>query len=501
MKHGVQKVLIVGGGVAGLCAAVYAQSCGYDTEVLEMHESLGGLATSWRRGDYTFETCLNWLVGSNPKGDLHSLWQQVFDIDALTFVSTEIFAYLETEDGKSLRVFTDIDRLEQEFLERAPEDAGEVRHLTSIMRKLVNFEMPDITSDGFDKWLSYLHDVPYLPLLHQLFSVSCKDYGRRFKHPLLRVFFGEDDLAEMSVAALILALVWMHKRNAGYPLGGSQTIVRSIAERLVRLGGRIRCGAKVERIVVDHDDAVGVRLEGGEELRADWVVSAADGRATIFDMLEGKYLDKEIRKTYEKFVPYPSYVQVSLGVALDLSQQPGLLIQLLDTPMEVDPETRLRQLQFRFFHYDPTFAPSGKTAVTCFLPTRNFAYWRRLHKDDPEGYKLEKQRVADSVIAILSKRVPHLAERIEVIDVATPATIYRYTGNWQGSMEGWLMVPGRMYGPLPNTLPGLNHFVMAGQWVLPGGGLPSCLLSARSAVQAMCRHDRVPFATAEAVTG
>ena len=46
MKHGIQKVVIIGGGVAGLCAAVYTQNSGYDTELVEMHDSLGGLATS-----------------------------------------------------------------------------------------------------------------------------------------------------------------------------------------------------------------------------------------------------------------------------------------------------------------------------------------------------------------------------------------------------------------------------------------------------------------------
>jgi len=60
------KIVIIGGGVAGLCAGVYGRKCGFDAEVLEQHENAGGLATSWRRGDYAFETCLRWLLGANP---------------------------------------------------------------------------------------------------------------------------------------------------------------------------------------------------------------------------------------------------------------------------------------------------------------------------------------------------------------------------------------------------------------------------------------------------
>ena len=161
--------------------------------------------------------------------------------------------------------------------------------------------------------------------------------------------------------------------------------------------------------------------------------------------------------------------------------------------------TRLRQVSFRFFHYDPSFAPAGKTAVTCFLPTRNFQYWVQLQQNDPERYQAEKQRIAEAVIAILERIVPEVRPAIEVIDVSTPATVIRYTGNWKGSMEGWLLTPATEFRQLPNTLPGLRHFMMAGQWVMPGGGLPSGLMTARSAVQAICRQDRRPFAERQSV--
>jgi len=80
VTQGPRKVAIIGGGIAGLCAAVYAAQSGYQVEVLEQHSVPGGLATSWSRGEYTFETCLHWLVGSNPKGTLHEQWREVFDI-------------------------------------------------------------------------------------------------------------------------------------------------------------------------------------------------------------------------------------------------------------------------------------------------------------------------------------------------------------------------------------------------------------------------------------
>ena len=120
---------------------------------------------------------------------------------------------------------------------------------------------------------------------------------------------------------------------------------------------------------------------------------------------------------------FPSYLQVSLGVAQDLSRQPAFVACVLDNPIAIDPLTTLDAASFRFFHFDPTFAPKGKTAVTCFLPTYNGSYWTDLQRDDHARYVVEKQRIADAVIAMIERRIPGVRNAIEVIDVSTPASV------------------------------------------------------------------------------
>ncbi len=493
MKQNGRKVVIIGGGIAGLCTAVYALKCGYQAEVLEMHEMAGGLAMSWRRGAYTFETCLHWLVGSRPHADLNSQWNEVCEMDKLTFVDPEEFVRIETEAGDRLSVYTNVDRLEAELLRRAPQDAAAVRDLTHSIRTLAKFKMLDPSGGLADNWKNMLRDLPVFPLLRKLSKISGEEYGRRFADPLLRNFFSNGDIGKMNAIPMILSLAWMDRGNAGYCLGGSQAIIRLIEEQIAALGGTIRFNAKVDRIRVEKDTAVGVQLADGEIVKGDWVISAADGHSTIFDMLGGKYIDPAICKTYEEGELFASYLQVSMGVAMDLRDQPWMLTRLLDTPLQVDPATELHHLGFRFFHFDPTFAPPGKTAVTSLLLTRNFAYWADLRHRDFNLYREQKHRIADEVIAVLERIVPGVRDAIEVIDVSTPATVARYTGNWQGTMEGWLVRPGEGFRPLRNTLPGLRQFMMVGQWVMPGGGLPSGPMTARPAVKAICKKDHVPF--------
>jgi phytoene dehydrogenase-like protein len=483
-----KKIVIIGGGIAGLCAAVYARKCGYEVDVLEMGHTPGGLATSWRRGDYIFETCLHWLLGSNPKGPFHSRWLEVFDIGKLTFVDQEEYMRLETERGECLPIYANVDRMEAELLKRAPQDAAEISRFASAIRRLAKLPMPDPA----EPFLTAFRTLPAFTLLRDLSRVSIEEYGRRFTHPLLKKFF-EGDSAELSALALLFSLAWMSDRNAGYPIGGSQAVIRLIVDNLLNLGGRLRLGARVERIVVERDTAVGVQLSDGETIPGDWVISAADGHTTIYGLLGGKYADKATDRLYATLKPFSSYVQVSLGVARDLSHQPAFVTRLLNAPITVDPGTQLSRVSFRFFNFDPTFAPAGKTAVTCFLPTRNFEFWTGLEQNDPRQYQAEKNRVAEAVLDILESALPGIRQAIEVTDVSTPATVIRYTGNWMGSMEGWLLTPASGFRPLRQHLPGLRRFMMVGQWVMPGGGLPSGLMTARSAIQAVCKEDRIQF--------
>ena len=152
----------------------------------------------------------------------------------------------------------------------------------------------------------------------------------------------------------------------------------------------------------------------------------------------------------------------------------------------------------KHYGYDPTMAPPNKSAVTVMFIS-NHAYWKEL-AGEPERYEAEKKDIAIKVIDRLAQRFPGIGDQIEVVDVATPLTYERYTGNWQGSMEGWLITSetmGLMMSDkgMDKTVPGLDCFYMVGQWVEPGGGLPPAATSGRNAIRTICEKEGIEFAT------
>jgi phytoene dehydrogenase-like protein len=115
--------------------------------------------------------------------------------------------------------------------------------------------------------------------------------------------------------------------------------------------------------------------------------------------------------------------------------------------------------------------------------------------EDSSRYKAEKEQICDQVVSILDQRFPGFANLIEMRDVASPITYIRYTGNWQGSHQGWMVTPKTGLFRMKHVLPGLDNFFMAGHWVEPGGGVPSAALSGRNVTQILCKKDKKPFVT------
>ncbi len=492
-----KKVNIIGAGIAGLSAGCYLQMNGYDTEIFELHTLPGGLCTAWERNGYTIDGCIHWLVGSSPDNSFYDLWNELIDMQSIRFVDYDEYIRFEDKDGSSITLFTDVDRLEKEMLEKAPEDKELILEFTKAVRKFINFDLPvdtvPETCGLLDSVKMIFKVLPYVRALKKWINITEKEYGERFSDPLLGKAIAYSFFPEMAVLFIIMMLVWMNKKSAGYPIGGSLKFAKLLEAKYLEVGGKINYKSKVDRIITENDSAKGIVLENGESHHADIIISAADGHYTIFKMLQGRYTDQEIMDYYANYETFPSYVQVSLGISRTFENEPHMVVFPVDNPLVVDDSATHEDIPARIFNFDPTLAPEGKTLITVILLTRNHRYWNELRSQDREKYKKEKQRIADEVIDILEKRFGDIKPNVEMLDVSTPSTVIRYTNNWRGSFEGWVLTPKIGFSRMQNVLPGLSNFYMAGQWVTPGGGLPSAIMSGRNVVQVICKGDKKKF--------
>ena len=489
-----KKVLIIGGGVAGLSAGIYSALNGFDTEIVEMHSVAGGQCTAWERKGYRFDYCLHWLVGTS-KGAFHDIWRETNVInDQTEIIDHEIHSKIVDKDGNEFIIYSSIDRWEKYLIEIAPEDAKSIKIMCNDMRKsalLQPFALPPELRSPIDYLKLIPVMLPILKLVRKFGRLTCEEYfdklsfsNEKIRYNLYSMYGGRN----FSALVFIFMLGWFNQKNAGYIKGGSYPLAQRMVEKFETLGGRISYKAKVEKIVVENNRAKCVILTDGTTIDADYIIGTADGYTTIYKMLEGKFVNKKIDFAYKNWELFTPLVQVSFGINKEVKSE-APIIAYVSKGIKIGQTDLENGFSVMNYSYDTTMAPEGKTAIVVRFDSP-WKLWKDLDGDD---YQKEKKRIEKDSIVCLEMIFPGIGEHIEAIDVATPKTSVRYTGVKDGAYEGFLPTKENMMKTLDMQLPKLKNFYMAGQWLFPGGGLPPAAQTGKWAVQMICKREKIEF--------
>lgn len=494
-----RSTIIIGAGLAGLSAGCYARMNGYPARIFEHHSVPGGVAATWKRGDYTIDGGVHFLMGHKPGQSTYDLYRELGILPDCPVSDLRTYGrYVDEPTGRSIDITPDLPCLAQQLKAISPSDSQAIDELIAGAQAMRGQDLgamgmskpPEMT--GFVDHLQLLwRSRGVLKYLSGKWAKPVSDYVGEVQHPCLRRFIENLFLPEVPVWFVLMLLAFLADGQLGLLEEGSLVFARAIEKRYVDLGGEVAYNATVTRILIEDGRAVGVQLADGTEHRADVIISAADGYSTIFEMLGGRYIDGRIRDRYENWPLFRPMVAVSFGVAAEYPDEPHLAMISLDRPLAAGAPAG-DSLWVRILNYSACFAPPGKTVIQAAFES-DWDFWRGLRQDRPR-YEAEKQATADEVIERLQRHYPGISSNVEMTDVATPYTTWRYTLNQRGAFEGWLPTPKAIIARISRTLPGLSNFYMAGQWVMPGGGVPPCLYSGRQAIQLVCRADGKSFA-------
>ncbi len=503
-----KTVNIIGAGISGLSLGCYLQMNGYQTQIFEKHNIPGGLCTSWDRKGYTFDGCAHWILGSDKGSSFYKVWNELIDMRKLQWVNHDIRMFIELKNNRDkygsnvFRFYTNLDKLQEYLIDLAPEDEAAIRDFIKPMRIIQKFDMPPIMDDlplipSIIRGIKMTRYVEFLYWFLRLMGQTNYTFAARLKNPFLKESFEMlYDGEEVNLLVIYFPMASFDKKSAGYPVGGSLEFARNFEKRYLDLGGKIHYHTPVNRIITDNGVAKALEVRHGKIHESDLIISCADWYLTAFELLEGKYVDKPMLdlkdgKSHEVFF---SVMQVSYGIDKDLSHLPHLTRYPLEVPIVSPDGTEYTRMEVHIYSYDPTMAPAGKSSVVVSFYTKQRDFWINHRKTNRAEYRRLKAEFEAKVTEQLDIRLGGIKEHIEVIDIATPATLLRYTGNWKGSAQG--LMAGKNFlaaVPIKFTFPGLKNFYYASHWNRPSGGLPIAVVSGRQLAQKICKDDGKKF--------
>ncbi len=432
--------------------------------------------------DYTIDGCIHHLPGASSSSKLYTMWKELGAIEDGRILFDSILRRTIDSGGNELNLYTDLVRLKEHLMEISPADREAIDQYLKAAQKFTKFELLAMVSGGGKDKLSM---IPHLPGIMKWGPVSLEQFASRFKNSFLQKAFptAQYDFQGIPMMIHLSFLAGCSIKSMGWPVGGSLAFSKRIAKRYEELGGKIHYRSRVKSIAVKNDRAVGLTLEDRTKANADIVVSAADGYSTIYDMLNGKYKDDFIDEYYANPPDEQEMnAYVSLGVNLPLNDLPHGVTWLMDEKLELSDRC-YQKMDLEVLNSKTEMVPGGKSVVR--IPfTASYSYWKKL-SCDRELYVDKKHEIATKVIERLGVLIPGIKEKIEVVDVSTPITTERFTGNFHGmqvwtprSKQGRIMSKG-----LSKTLPGLDDFYMVGQWAQGLIGIATAAVQGKKLIQ------------------
>lgn len=488
-----KKIVIVGGGVSGLTAGIYARKKGYETLILEKHYVAGGQLTGWQRKGHHIDNCIHWLTGTNPNTADYKLWREIgmLENDEI-YQSESLFTYVK--DGVSLSLYKDLNRLQKEMLALSPADEKRIKDF--IFAVLTVQRICGTGGERHDEKLAFLSAIFRLPRLYKYVKTSVGELAKTFDNQVIRGFLCSILTEYFSSLALITVFATFTANNGGLPKGGSLKAARRIVETYENLGGKIALKTTVEKINVDGKKAYSVTDSEGNEYFADAVIITAEPKTTFGSVLNAE-MPRKIKKLYlgkktERF----SAVQCAFSCDADKIDFCGDLI------IDLDEETALKlgskRLVLREFTHEPSFAPAGKTVLQAMLflkEEKSLEYVRA--KSDAIKYEKMKANVSGTVRSAIKAKFSSIGELV-LLDVWTPATYNEFTGTEIGSFMSFAFTGGYLPLKASGKIKGLKNVFLASQWLRAPGGLPIAANIGRSSVKYLDKYFAREFKRAPA---
>lgn len=494
-----KKIAIVGAGPGGLAAAMLLASKGFEVEVFEKQDYVGGRTSKIRLEDYTFDmgpTFLNMLYIAEEIFELTGRnlqdYVELYDLDPM---------YELIFHDKKLQMTRNSEEMIRQIDKVFPGNSGSYeKYMKETGRKLE--KLVPLLQSPMNRFTDMLQPA-------MLKAVNEFEIGKSLVQTLSK-FYNDEDLQisftfqskylgmspwESPGAFSILSYI-EHAYGVYHIKGGLNALTAAMAKVAREEGVVIHTGKGVKELLITPDKkVVGLLLEDGREVMADEVVINADFGHAMTKLVKPGVLKKYSEKKLEKKPFSCSTFMLYLGVNKQFDLPHHTIWFAKDYRKNVEEITKSKILSEDPSIYiqnavvtDPTVAPKGKSTLYVLVPVPN--------NTSNIDWSSVAQPFRDMVIQMLNEKlgIDDLEKYIEVEKIITPHDWESEIGVYKGATFNLGHQLHQMLAFRPrNKFEELDNCYLVGGGTHPGSGLPIILESARITANSILSDYKQPL--------
>jgi phytoene desaturase len=492
-----KTVAIVGAGPGGLAAAMLLAQRGFQVQVFEKQDVIGGRNAEVRLGEYSFDLGPTFLM--------------------MKFLLDELFA----EGGRKSSDYLDFRKLDPMYALNFPDKTMLARTRPEEMKAEIEKYFPG-EGANLDRFLkresqrfkklypclqkpygtvaslvspTLLAAAPYIAAGRSLYSVL----GDYFRSEELRLAFTFQSkylgMSPWDCPGLFTMIPFTeHAHGVYHVMGGLSRISHALAEVSREENATIHTSAPVARVLLDGRRAIGVELASGEKVHCDDVVINADfghAMATLFDDKSlGGYAPAKLRKRKFSCSTFMMY----LGLDRTYDTQHHMIVFAQDYKRNIEAISQGRAGSEDMSLYirnscvtDPQGAPPGHSALYILAPVAN--------NTSGIDWQEKKQELREYILRILRERTPYgdVVPHIQRELIITPEDWEKkhsvFLGATFSMAHSWSQM---LYLRPHNEFEKFSNCYLVGGGTHPGSGLPTIFESARISANLICQKYEIP---------
>jgi len=524
------EAIVVGGGIAGLTAAVYLARAGVDVLLLEKNADCGGLVNTFVRDGFRFEGGVRALLSA---GIIFPMLKEL----GIPLETLENPVSIGIED-RIMRVTSqesleDYAALLRDFY---PDSVADIARVIAVIKRVIKdmhvlYGVSNPLFNDFRSNTAYFIKV-YIPWFFKFLVTLLRiNHMQQPVEPYLDAIVKDRALRDIisqhffknTPAFFAMSYFYLYT-DYFYPQGGVGWLPQALRDKTLAFGGKIKTATEITELHASERQLVDRQ---GNRYAYDHLVWAADLK-TLYRITNTAGLPNEVaagiatqkaallagRGADSVFTIYAAvdeppetFAALSSGHLFYTPTRQGLgeihrselqaLLQNWATVSKADVLAWLERFCERNTYEisipalkEPAAAPEGKTGL---IISTLFDY-ELVKKVNESGWLEEfKAEVESRMLDVLSASLyPMLKDKLLFKFSATPLTIEAAVGSSEGAIVGW-----SFEAPIPVTSQLLKindavktaipHVTQAGQWSYSPTGVPTAILTGRLAPDAFIR--------------
>ena len=473
-----KKVLIIGGGLAGLTSAITLLSRGYTVHLFEKNNEVGGLCSGYEVKGRYIDACIHWLTGTKKDNKFNNLLRMIDalndDVKIYSLPTLGTFIY----EGTKVAFYRDLDKGLEEWLKISPEDKDNIELFFETVKSFCSLE--DVMDQKDDKPF-YLSDkikkilkiAPKSKEIYQSMKLSREEYASRFKSEAIRYAITNGQNGFNSMFFFFMEYAMFVNGNADIPEGGAGPLIQRVKDKFLSLGGILHTNSEVTNIIKHKKQIMGVKV-GDEIYLGDVVLSCLDPHYTYKRLLGGQIYNKRLRNLEKNESEHK------------LSSSYNLYLLIKDEMKDIDIPTGIRfepmkigkneysSMFFRPYTYDDCYIKNGEVVTSILIDQtlEDYKYFSSLCEED---YRNKIDEINHKLVEAVITQFPNLKGKIKILDFFGPKEMYQRTYSRGGAILSYSLNLTNLLVSIKFVEKGYKNLFLASQWNSPIGGTPNAV--------------------------